>query len=80
MPSPAPAERLDRIRRLLAQRQVEAAIAEVQGLPGGEQATRWLAAAKQYVDAHNALDTLEATALQGGVSAPSASTPVPATG
>lgn len=70
MPSPAPGDRLDRIRRLLAQRQVEAAIAEVDRLPGGEQAARWKAAAKQFVDAHGALDTLEATALQGGAAAP----------
>jgi hypothetical protein len=70
-PSPAPAERLDRIRRLLGQRQIEAAIAEVARLPGGEQATRWMAAAKQFVDAHDALDTLEETALQG------AATPTP---
>jgi hypothetical protein len=73
-PSPAPAERLDRIRRLLGQRQIEAAIAEVARLPGGEQATRWMAAAKQFVDAHDALDTLEETALQGAAT-PSAPTP-----
>jgi len=65
-PSPASGDRLERIRRLLTQRQVEAAIAEVDRLPGGEQAVRWKKAAKQFVDAHNALDTLEATALQGG--------------
>lgn len=70
MPSPAPGDRLDRIRRLLAQRQVEAAIGEVDRLPGGEQASRWKAAAKRYVDAHRALDTLEATALQGGAIPP----------
>ena len=64
-PSPAPGERLDRIRRLLSQRQVEAAIAEVARLPGGDQATRWMAAARQFVDAHAALDTLEETALLG---------------
>lgn len=70
MPSPAPGDRLDRIRRLLAQRQVEAAMGEVDRLPGGEQATRWKAAAKRYVDAHRSLDTLEATALQGGAVPP----------
>ncbi len=76
-PSPAPADRLDRIRRLLGQRQVEAAIAEVARLPGGEQATRWMAAARQFVAAHDALDTLEETALQG-TATPSATSPAPA--
>jgi hypothetical protein len=74
MPSPAPGERLDRIRRLLGQRQVEAAMAEVDRLPNGAQATRWKAAAKQFVDAHEALDTLEATALQGGAATPAPKT------
>jgi hypothetical protein len=74
-PSPAPAERLDRIRRLLGQRQVEAAIAEVARLPGGEQATRWMAAAQQFVAAHDALDTLEQTALQGSATPTPPNTP-----
>ena len=76
MPSPAPTDRLDRIRRMLTQRQVEAAIGEIDRLPGGEQATRWKAAAKQFVDAHSALDTLEATALQGGATPRPAAAPV----
>ena len=62
-PSPRPADRLDRIRRLLDARQVEAALAEVARLPGASQAERWTAAAGRYVDAHRALDTIEADAI-----------------
>jgi len=65
-PSPRPADRLARIRRLLDARQVEAAMAEVTRLPGASQAQRWSAAAARYVDAHRALDTIEAVAIMGG--------------
>lgn len=64
-PSTVPAERLARARRLLDTGQVEAAIAEVEHLPGATEATNWLAAARRYVDAHRALDTLETAALAG---------------
>lgn len=65
-PSPRPADRLARIRRLLDARQVEAAMAEVARLPGASQARRWSAAAARYVDAHRALDMIEAVAIMGG--------------
>lgn len=64
-PSPRPADRLDRIRRLLDARQVEAALAEVARLPGAAQAERWTTAAGRYVQAHRALDTIEAVAING---------------
>lgn len=64
-PSPRPADRLDRIRRLLDARQVEAALAEVARLPGAPQAERWTTAAARYVEAHRALDTIEAVAING---------------
>ncbi|WP_375398787.1 hypothetical protein [uncultured Sphingomonas sp.] len=69
-PSPDAGERLDRIRRFLDQRQVEAAAAEAARLPGAARAPRWMAAARRFVDAHRALDTIEATALTGGVAGP----------
>ena len=62
-PSTVPAERLARARRLLDTGQVEAAIAEVERLPGAAEATAWLAAARRYVDAHRALDALETAAV-----------------
>ncbi|OYY79583.1 MAG: hypothetical protein B7Y43_00435 [Sphingomonas sp. 28-62-20] len=64
-PSPRPAERMTRIRRLLDARQVEAALAEVARLPGAPQAERWMAAASRYVEAHHALDAIETASIMG---------------
>jgi hypothetical protein len=66
-PSPVPSERLARIRRMLAQDQVEAAAEEVGKLPGASQATGWITGARRYVEARKALNVLEAAALQGRV-------------
>lgn len=76
-PSPRPADRLMRIRRLLDARQVEAALAEVKRLPGASQAGAWTAAAERYVDAHRALDLLETVAIAG--SGPAGPAPAPTT-
>ncbi|MEO7679385.1 MAG: hypothetical protein ABIS14_01660 [Sphingomonas sp.] len=62
-PSPLPADRLARARRLLEAGQVEAALAEVARMPGVSSATAWTDAARRYVGARRALDRLEATAL-----------------
>ena len=67
MPSPVPSERLARVRRMLSQDQVEAAVEEVGKLPGAAQATGWMTGAKRYVETRKALDTLETAALQGRV-------------
>lgn len=75
-PSPLPADRLARARRLLDHGQVEAARAEVAQLPGAGQAAGWLAAARRYVLARLALDQLENAALAG--QAQPAPTPVTA--
>ncbi len=64
-PSPRPFDRLARIRRLLDARQVEAARAEVARMPGASQAGAWTAAAGRYIDAHRAVDLIEAAALIG---------------
>jgi hypothetical protein len=66
-PSPLPADRLARARRLLDSGQVEAARAEVIRLPGARDAGNWLEAARRYVLARRALDVLENTALVGMV-------------
>lgn len=76
-PSPVPGERLARVRRLLGQGQVEAAVEEVKRMPGATQASAWVQGADRYVATRRALDTLEAAALQGG-SAPSKAAPVKA--
>lgn len=64
-PSPLPADRLARARRLLDQGQVEAARAEVAALPGAAQAGGWLTATRRYALARQALDVLENAALAG---------------
>lgn len=69
-PSPMPADRLARARRLLAAGQVEAARAEVARLPGAAQAGNWMDAARRYVVARQALDVIENTALIGQAGQP----------
>ena len=64
-PSPAPETRLVRTRAFLAGGKVEAAIAEVERLPGQTTATDWLAHARDYLAAQRALDQIEAAALMG---------------
>lgn len=79
-PSPLPAERAARARRLLDSGQVEAALAETQTLPGAARALNWTAAARRYVAARRALDSLEEAALAvPAVQAPAAATPGSAT-
>ena len=70
MASPMPADRLARARRLLEAGQVEAARAEVARLPGAGQAGNWMAAARRYIIARQALDILENTALMGQAGQP----------
>ena len=64
-PSPLPADRLARARRLLDAGQVNAALAEVRRLPGARLAGAWLAAAQRYVDTRRALDLIESAAVIG---------------
>lgn len=76
-PSPRPADRLARARQSLDGGQVEAALLEVSRLPGAASAVAWTSAARRYIDARHALDTLEAAALQGPVVGASAPVPAP---
>lgn len=62
-PSPLPVDRVARARRLLEAGSVEAALAEVARTPGAPQAERWTLAARRYVAARAALDTIEASAI-----------------
>ncbi|WP_338467918.1 mitofilin family membrane protein [Novosphingobium sp. ZN18A2] len=62
-PSPAPKKRLERARLFLAGGRVDAAIAEVERLPGREIAGDWIAQAKSYVATQQALDQLETAAI-----------------
>lgn len=74
-PSPLPADHLARARRLLDQGQVETARIEVAQLPGAGEAGGWLAAARRYALARQALDLLENTALAGQVQPATAQPP-----
>lgn len=64
-PSPRAADRLARVRRLVDAGQVEAAVTEFARLPGAPKAAAWIAAARRYVQAHAALDTIETAAILG---------------
>jgi hypothetical protein len=77
-PSPSLDDRLSRARRALDGGQVDTALAEVARLPSRAAATDWMAAARRYIEAHRALDILEAAALTAPHSVP-AVTPSPTT-
>ncbi len=62
-PSPAPGDRVARARLAIEGGQVENALAEVARLPSRAAATDWMASARRYIEAHRALDILEAAAL-----------------
>lgn len=64
-PSPLPADRLTRARRMLQMGQVEAALAEVARMPGAAQGARWINAARRYIGTRQALDTIETAAIRG---------------
>ena len=75
-PSPLPLDRVARARRLIEAGQVEAALAEVSRTPGAGQAERWSGAARRYIGARRALDTIESAAILAP--GPDAAAPVPA--
>jgi hypothetical protein len=69
-PSPAADERVGRARRALDGGQVDVALAEIARLPTRTTATAWMTASRRYIEAHRALDILEAAALTTPGSAP----------
>lgn len=77
-PSPRPADRLARARRLLDSGQVEAARAEVARLPGAGDAGNWMQAAERYVLSRRALDVIENAAVMGQASKPMVTAEAPA--
>jgi uroporphyrinogen-III synthase len=58
-----PETRVERARLMLAAGKVEAAIAEVQRLPGAADAGPWIAAARRYDTVQRALDQIETAAI-----------------
>ncbi len=63
VPSPDPADRLARARRQVEAGHVTAALAEVARMPGRDSAAGWIAAARRYAAARDALDVIETAAL-----------------
>ena len=62
-PSPAPEKRFERARMFLETGRAEAAIGEVERMPGHDGAREWLALAQRYVRAQRALDLIETAAI-----------------
>mgnify|MGYP004503821547 CR=1 FL=1 len=62
-PSQAPTDRYSRAARALQQGEVDVAASEIARMPGATAAAAWLAQARRYVLARNALDRLETAAL-----------------
>ena len=77
-PSMLPADRLARARRRLDAGQVEGALAEIQRMPGAANAESWMAAARRYIAARQALNAIETVAIQGAGTMPAPTAlPVP---
>ncbi len=62
-PSPAPSQRLLRARRFTEAGNIAAAVAEVEKLPNQDEAAGWLAQARRYAQARDALDRIENAAI-----------------
>lgn len=63
MPSPTPESRVERAREAIAGGRIDAAIAEVERMPGKDAATEWLAHARDWVMTQHSLDQLETAAI-----------------
>lgn len=72
-----PQSRIDRASRMVDEGRVDLALAEVARLPNRNKARDWMTMARRYVEAHRALDLLEAAAITSEVR-PQPSAPAPA--
>ncbi|MDM7957272.1 hypothetical protein [Blastomonas sp.] len=61
--SQTPSQRLQRAKRYLEAGRVEAALGEIERLPGRNKAADWLAKARVYAEARRALDIIESAAI-----------------
>lgn len=62
-PAATPLDRAERAQVLLRAGRIEDAIAEVERLPGADNAKDWIAAARRYDAAQRALEVIETTAM-----------------
>jgi len=63
LPPATPDDRIARARHAIDADHVDRALAEVARLPARDKATAWIAKARRYIAAHNALDLIETSAL-----------------
>lgn len=64
--SPDPNARIARSRQLIENGRVDLALAEIARLPNRDKASEWMTMARRHVEAHRALDLLEAAAITSG--------------
>lgn len=62
-PSPQPLRRMERARLFLESGRFEAAIEEVQNMPGAGNAERWVSDVRRYAAVQRALDLIETSAI-----------------
>lgn len=62
-PSTRPQDRLERAKLMLRSGQVEAAITQIEQMPGNAAAAAWITQARRYGDVQRALEQLETAAL-----------------
>jgi hypothetical protein len=76
--SPVPDIRIAQAQRFIESGRVDLALAEIARLPNRDKATDWMAMARRHVEAHRALDLLEAAAItQADATPPPAPLPAP---
>lgn len=61
--SQTPTQRMQRAKRYLEAGRVEAALGEIERLPGRDKAADWMARARLYAEARRALDIIESAAI-----------------
>ncbi|WP_152414684.1 hypothetical protein [Blastomonas sp. AAP53] len=61
--SQTPTQRMQRAKRYLEAGRVEAALGEIERLPGRDKAAAWVAKARLYAEARRALDIIESAAI-----------------
>lgn len=75
--SPDPAARTQRAVQLVDSGRVDLALIEVARLPNRDRAAAWIIMARRYVEAHRALDLLEAAAITSADRTPAITEPAP---
>ena len=75
--SPDPEARISRAGHLIEIGRVDLALAEIARLPNRDRAAAWIVMARRHVEAHRALDLLEAAAITSGEPKAEASAPPP---